>query len=178
MILLTSGENLTAGSGIVNMPLLDNIYHSFMDEAMLDMGRTITLHLEPAVEVDNSNISKPQAQQYNPFFGSVVVPDTSSRNPGVKHTHRDVEYTAHIVIGPLKSEDDKKGIGELKSNQAAITIDIGGLQHLKEALSVTIEGRRYKVHDTRPIGLNSRRYVIGILEEINESDGDQTGTNG
>jgi len=33
-------------------------------------------------------------------------------------------------------------------------------------------------YETRPIGFSVRRYVIVILDEINELDVDQTGTNG
>lgn len=39
MIFISNNQNLSASSGIINMSFLENIYHSVMDEMMLDLGR-------------------------------------------------------------------------------------------------------------------------------------------
>jgi hypothetical protein len=179
MVSLPPNENFSNASGIINMPYLENVYHTIIDETFLDLGRDVTLHLKPIEELDSTTQSQPQASQSNPFFGGrVPVPRTSTRNSGKKITHRDVTYQGHIVIGPIKEGNDNLGIGDLLENQAAVTLDVGALGHLAETLSVTIEGRRYSIHETRPFGFSVRRYVIVILDEINEIDADQTGTNG
>lgn len=172
MVLLSNNQDLTAASGILNIPFLESIYHSVIDEtfATLAGDRIVTLHLNPEIQQDVVTQSQPAPQQFNPFFGRTPVPNTNTRNPGVKITHRDVQYNAHIKIGPLRDGDDNMGIGDLKANQAAITLVIEALPHLQEALSVSIEGRRYTIDETRPIGFSRRRYVIAILTEINESE--------
>jgi hypothetical protein len=81
-----------------------------------------------------------------------------------------VQYKAQIKIGPMKEGDDNTGMGDLKANQAMITIAIEGLGHVKDALSISIEGRRYTVDETRPIGFSQRRYVMCLLTEIDEKD--------
>ena len=174
MVLINNFEDLTAGSGIINMPFLENIYHSFMDEALQDLGGQrgqVIFHLQPTVQQDNVTQSQAAPQQYNPFFQRVPVPKVTTRNSGTKITYRDVQYTAHIVIGPLDvSADDSTGIGNLAGNQAAITVVIEALPHVQEALSVSIEGRRYSIIDTRPIGFTKRRYLIVKLEQTEETD--------
>lgn len=170
MVLLPNNQDLTASSGIINMPFLEQVYHSIIDETFLDLGRTVTLHLSPEVQQDTVTQSQPAPQQYNPFFGRTPVPRTNTRNPGVKITHRDVQYAAHIKIGPLKEGDDAMGIGNLLANEAAITLVIEALPHIKEALSVSIEGRRYSIDETRPIGFSNRRYIICKLTEIQETE--------
>lgn len=173
MVLITSLEDLTAGSGIFNMPFLENIYHSFMDEALSDLGGRrgpITFHLPPSIQQDVTTQSQQAPQQYNSFLQRTPVPKITTRNPGTKVTHRDVQYTAHIVVGPLKEGDDSNGIGDLASNEAAITVVIEALQHVQEALSVSIEGRRYSIVETRPIGFTVRRYIIVKLKAIQETE--------
>jgi hypothetical protein len=180
MIFITNNEDLTAGSGIINMPFLENVYHSFMDEALADLGGQrvpVVFHLAPMIEQDPITQSQKAPQQYNPYFGRTPVPLTNTRNPGTKITQRDVSYTAHIVIGPLKPANDLMGIGYLKDNEAMITVVIEALQHVKEALSVSIEGRRYSVETTRPIGFSVRRYLMVKLTEIQEAEPPSTNIN-
>jgi hypothetical protein len=170
MILEASLQDFSAGSGVIPGGFLESIYHSFMDDAFVELGRNIVIHLPPAVEQDVTTQGQPQSAQYNPFFGRVVAPQTNTRGTGTRVTPRDVIYTAQIRIGPTKEGDDMKGIGDLKANQAAITLPIEALNHVKEALSFTVEGRRYSLHETRPIGFSERRYIIVKLDEINEQD--------
>lgn len=178
MINITPIQDLTAGSGLINIGYLADIYHSFIDESLQDMGRQIIIHLEPQIQSDTTTNSQPQPSQYNPFFGRAAIPSPSTKNSGVKITPRDVIYNAHVRIGP-KTGPDNTGIGNLKENEAAITVVAEALQHIKAARSISIEGRRYAVIETRPIGLIDRKYVIVKLGEIQESDiKDDVGTNG
>jgi hypothetical protein len=169
MTLLPSNQDLTAASGLVNIPFLEGIYHSMMDEAMLDMGRVVTFHLPAIRQQDTTTQSKAAPQQFNPFFGGVAVPQHTTRQPGVQVTHRDVNYNAQIVLGPQKVDNDAQGIGELLDGEAMITVVIEALEHVEEAHSVSIEGRRYAVqHPTRPVGFSQRRYLMVKLREIQE----------
>lgn len=173
MIFIPNNQNLT-GSGIINMPFLESVYHSFMDEALADLGGDrgqVIFHLNPIVQQDNVTQSRPAPQQYNPFFGRSPVPNQPTRNPGTKITPRDVEYTAHIVVGPrIPVANDLNGIGHLNNNEAMITVVIEALQHVQEAIAVSIEGRRYSVQNTRPIGFSKRRYLMVKLAEIQETE--------
>jgi hypothetical protein len=169
-ISVPSREDFSAASGIVNIGGLQSIYKRVIDETFVDMGRPITIHLEPRRTADNTTISQPQANRYSPFFGGVPVPRTTTQIHGVQITPRDVQYTAHIRVGPIVEGDDKTGMGELKANELMLTLHINALDHVKQALSVTVEGRRYKVIDTRPVGLTKRDYLLVKLEEINEKD--------
>ena len=174
MVLITNNEDLTAGSGIINMPFLENIYHSFMDEALQDLGGQrgpVIFHLPAQVEQDVVTQSAPAPQQYNPFFGRSSVPNTNTRQTGTKVTHRDVQYTAHIRVGPLVAgPKDITGMGDLAKDEAVITVVVEALEHVNQALSVSIEGRRYSVVKTRPIGFSVRRYLMVKLQEIQETE--------
>lgn len=173
MVLLPNNQDLTAGSGIINMSFLDNIYHSFMDEALADLSGErgeVVFHLEPEVQQDVTTQSQPAPQQYNPFFKRTAVPQTNTRHTGTRITPRDRSYAAHIRIGPIKADDDTQGIGDLKENEAMITVVIEALRDVKEALSCSIEGRRYSIENDRPIGFTKRRYLIVKLKEIEETE--------
>ena len=173
MVLLPNNQDLTAGSGIINMPFLENIYHSVMDEALLDLGGDrgqVIFHLKPTREQDNVTQSQAAPQQYNPFFGRVPVPQTNTRNTGFKVGYRDVEYTAHIVIGPVSAGDDNKGIGDLKANQIRLTVVKEALGHVNDAISFTVDGRRYVVDETRIFGFSKPRYILVFGTEFNEQN--------
>lgn len=168
MIQLPSPEDFSAASGVINFSFLDAIYHSIMDETLAGMGRTITLHLVPQKVQDVTTESQPQSSRYNPYFGRVQSPQTPTRNTGVQITPRDINFKAHIKIGPVEG-NDKMGIGHLKANEAQITLDISALPYLADTQSISIEGRRYTIlGDPRPHGLISRRYIIVMLAEIND----------
>ena len=171
MVLLSNNQDLTAGSGIINHAFLEQVYHSVMDEALSDMGRTVTFHLKPEIQQDADTQGQPAPSQYNPFFSRVPVPRANTRNTGVRIEPRDVEYDAQIVVGPLlKVDNDVMGIGDLASNQAMITVVIEALNHVKDSISVSIEGRRYSVENHRPIGFSQRRYLMVLLTEIQEKE--------
>lgn len=173
MTLLPNNQDLMAGSGIINMPFLENIYHSIMDEALQDLGGNrgqVIFHLPPEIQQDTTTQSQAAPQQYNPFFGRVPVPRTNTRNPGVRVSYRDVAYTAHIRIGPIKADNDSEGIGDLADTEAMITVVIEALPHVEEALSCSIEGRKYSIENTRPGGFTKRRYLLVKLKEIPETE--------
>lgn len=170
MTLIPNNQDLTASSGIINIGFMEAIYHSFMDEALVDFGRTITLHLPPQIQQDATTQSKPAAQQYNPFFSRVPAPSTNTRNAGVKIIPRDVEYKAQIVVGPLSNDDTFTGMGWLNENEAMATVVIEALPHVIQAISVSVEGRRYAVVETRPIGFSVRRYLMVKLRAIQETE--------
>jgi len=169
MVLLPNNQDLTASSGIINMPFLEDVYHSIIDETFMDLGRTVVLHLDPTIEQDVVTQSQQAPQQYNPFFKRAPVPNVNTRNPGVKITHRDVQYDAHIRVGPVTGEDTD-GIGDLLDNEAMITLVIEALPHIQQTLSISIEGRRYRIDETRPIGFTKRRYIMCKLKEIQETE--------
>ena len=156
-------------SGIINTSFFEGIYQTFMDAGFAKIARIITLHLKPIIEQDIVTQSQPQASQYNPFLGRVATPITNTKYTGTKITPRDVIYNAHIRIGPLDS-NQLMGIGNLKMNEAMVTLPIEALLHVQEALSLSIEGRRYSIKETRPIGFSQRRYILLHLQEIQESD--------
>ena len=129
MVLLPNNQNFAAASGVIDSSFLEAVYHSVMDEAFIDLGRTVMLHLNPEIQQDVATQSQQSPQQYNPFFGRSPIPNINTRNPGVKITHRDVEYAAQIRIGPIKADEDTEGIGDLADNEAMITLVIEALPH-------------------------------------------------
>jgi hypothetical protein len=172
MVFITSNQDFSAASGLLNIPFLEAIYHSVMDETFLNpaLARNVVFHLQPTRQQDTTTQSQPAPQQFNPFFGGVPVPKTNTRQPGVKITPRDVIYKAHIKVGPI-SEKEGGGMGALKDNEAMLTVVIEALPHVQEAISVTVEGRRYSIIGTsRPIGFSVRRYLMVKLQEIQEQE--------
>jgi hypothetical protein len=169
--LIPNNQDLTAASGVINHQFLEGIYHAFMDEALMDLGeaRQVIFHLEPEIQQDDTTQSKPAPQQYNPFFHRTPVPGTNTRNTGVRVTPRDVSYNAHIRIGPMNSEDES-GMGNLLDNEIQLTVVIEALPHVNAALTFSVEGRRYQVDQTRPIGFSVRRYLMIKGSEIQETE--------
>jgi hypothetical protein len=170
MVLIPSNEDFSAASGIVDIGVLQNIYKRVIDETFVDMGRTVVFHLEPRRTTSTITSAQPQANTFNPFFQGVPVPRTNTGVHGVEITPRDVQYTAHIRVGPMKGGDDQTGMGDLKANEAQLTLHIAALGHVSDALSVTVEGRRYRIEETRPVGLTKRDYMLVKLTEIQETD--------
>lgn len=173
MVLIPNLQDLTAGSGIINIGFLEAVYHSFMDEALEDLGGRrgpVIFHLDPAVQQDTATQGAPAPQQYNPFFRGVAVPQKTTRTPGVKITPRDVQYTAHIRVGPMKVSENLEGMGDLLDDEIQLTVVIEAINHVKAAQSFSVEGRRYSVEDTRPIGFSVRRYLMIKGKEIQEKE--------
>lgn len=172
MVLIPSNEDFSQGaaSGIIDANFLEGLYECVIDETFIDLARPVTLHLRPIREQDVTTQSQMSAAQYNPFFGGVGAPRANTRDTGVRVTPRDTIYQAHIRVGPMKGIPDLMGIGDLKANEAMITLTIGAVEHLEETLSITIEGRRYEIDESRPIGFSERKYIMVKLSEINEKN--------
>jgi hypothetical protein len=159
MAIIPNAQDLTQASGIIPADFLESIYEGFMDDAMQQIGRTVTFHLPPLIEQDVTTQSQGQSSQYNPFFGGVSAPKTTTRITGTKVTTQEVEYLAQIRVNPI-GKDDTMGIGDLKDNQIMLTVVIEALDQVKRALSFTVEGRTYTIDETRPIGFSRRRYLM------------------
>ena len=142
-----------------------------MDSSYFALGRTITLHLTPekTADTDGTQASTP-AVHYNSFQRRAgrQVPSriSSTRMPAVKITHRDVEYQAHIKHGP-KDADDRGGV-ELLNDEVQTTTLLESQKHITGAISATIDGRRFNLEWSRPIGFQSARYLISKWRAINE----------
>lgn len=161
------------GSFSFIQPEFEACYASLMNSSFAALGRSITLHLMPIRTVDASGVqASTGAVQYNPFMGRSArpVPSTISttRQPAVIHTHRDVAYVAHIRHGP-KDADDKGGV-ELKVDEVMTTTVFESLPHINECESATIDGQRFNLQATRIIGLQDARYVISKWRAIAESE--------
>ena len=150
----------------------ENCYSSLMDSSFAALGRNIVLHLTPTKVIDASGVqaNTKTAVHYNPFMGRAArpVPSTISttRQPAVTVTYRDVTYVAHIKHGPVEA-DENGGIA-LERDEVTTTTVIASLPHLGECTTATIGGNRYSLEWTRPIGFQDRRYVISKWKETNE----------
>lgn len=154
-------------------PAMEECYASLMDSSFAALGRNIVLHLTPVRVVDASGVqTSTSAVHYNPFMGRAArpVPSTISttRQPAVVHTHRDVTYVAHLRHGP-KDADDKGGV-ELLTDEVQTTTVLASLSHITECESATIDGRRFVLDSSRIIGFQNARYVICKWKAINESE--------
>lgn len=166
---IPSNQDFSIKSSLLNVAQFELLYQKIINETFSDFARDITLHLHPIIETDQNSINLRPSQQFNPLLGGTTSPITNTRNTGTIVTHRDVIYKAHIKIGP-KPGDDTTGIGDLKDNEASVTLAIEALPHINETLSISIEGRRYSILETRPIGFSQRRFLIVKLQEINEAE--------
>lgn len=149
----------------------EECYASFMDSSFSALGRQITLHLTPEKIIDTSGLqASTPAVQYNPFMRRAgrQIPSqiSTTRIPAVRLVHRNVVYDAHIKHGP-KDVDDNGGV-ELLEGEVMTTTIIASRQHISESQSATIDGRRYQLQWTRPIGFQNIRYVITKWSAINE----------
>ncbi len=150
----------------------ENCYASLMDSSFFALGRTIVLHLEPERTIDASGVEASTiAVHYNPFMGrgGRQVPSTISttRMPAVTLVHRDVEYIAHIKHGPKDADD--QGV-ELLDDEVMITTLIASRAHISAAISATIDGRRFNLESTRPIGFRDIRYLMSKWRRVNERE--------
>lgn len=164
-------NNPPDGQGSFPWPGFDDLYDSIFDSSFASAGRTITLHLKPIVIPDSSGVeSGPIATRYNPFGGrtSRRVPSqiSTTRTAGTQFIYRDVEYVAHIKHGP--EEDDDTGGLTLDQDEARTTTVLESLEHVLEAESCTIDGRRYQRSSVRQIGWKSTRYIMTKWKIINE----------
>lgn len=171
MVLLPTKEDFSQSSGIIPFANMELIYEGLMDNALDNMGRTITLHLEPSVEQRASVISNPiKRGSYNPFLGTSARPDAQGVSRGVEVTPRDIQYKAHISHGPRDLDDDG-GIGTLETDQVQTTTVYESLNDITSCLSATIDGERYSpLRGPKITGFTVAKYIIQIWERINEEE--------
>lgn len=149
----------------------EECYNSIFDSSFAALGRNIVLHLTPEKTNDTDGIqASTPALHYSPFSGRAPrrAPSNIStvRQTGVRLVHRDVTYSAHIKHGP-KDADDNGGVS-LERNEVMTTTVIESQPHVDEALTATIDGKRYQKEWSRPIGFRDLRYVITKWSEVNE----------
>ena len=149
----------------------ENCYHAIFDSSFTALGRVIVLHLTPEKSIDVSGLqASTPAVHYNPFTRgtsrSVPSQISTTRSKGVELVHRDVSYSAHIKHGP-KDADDNGGVALLRGEVMTTTL-VETKPHIDSALSATIDGRRYQLEWSRPIGFRDVRYLISKWSSINE----------
>lgn len=168
---LTPNQDLSQASGTIGYGFLSYIYEGFMDSALNGCGRSITLHLEPSIQQNESVKSNPiKPGSYNPFFGTSIRPSDDGQSRGVKVTNRDVSYTAHIRHGPVEPEN-AGGIGELKRDEVRTTTVFESLDHLKDCVSATIDGQRFiKLKGYKVIGFSDKKYIIQDWQALQEAE--------
>ena len=165
------GEPYDDGSFSFIQPELEECYISLINSSFFALGRNITLHLVPERTLDVSGVQavNETALHYNPLLGRAARPApniiSTTRQPSVIHTHRDVIYIAHIKHGP-KEADEKGGI-PLLTDEVQTTTLFESLSHLDECESATIDGSRYVLDSKRPIGFQNVRYIISKWKKIN-----------
>lgn len=172
MAVLPTKEDLSQASGAIPFGTMEYYYESFMDQSLVGMGDSITLHLDPIVREDPDVIDTPEAPRaYNPFFGGSARSSAGGKNRGVRVEHRDIPYTAHVRLGP-KPSDEARGIGKLDIGQAQTTTVIASLDDIKNCRSATIRGEVYRRMDEPPrqIGFTQVKYIIQIWERVQEKE--------
>jgi hypothetical protein len=172
MVVLPTKEDLSQASGTIPFSTMEYYYESFIDQSLVGMGDTIVLHLDPVMREDPDIIETPKAPRaYNPFFNSSARPSAGGKNRGVQVEHRDIPYTAHVLIGP-KPSDEARGIGKIDIGQAQTTTVIASLDDIKKCRSATIRGEVYRVMDKPPrqIGLTKVKYIMQIWERVQEKE--------
>lgn len=171
MVLITANEDLTQASGVLPIGSMASIYEGLMDNALSELGRSITVHLEPTIQA-NPTVTNPSTQHgaYNPFFHGSSRPTAGGQQKGVRVTHRDVVYTAHIKHGP-RPLDDTGGMGTLEEDEAQTTTVYESLTDIERAVSATIDGERFVLaRGPRPIGFNSTKYLMCVWKRIVEKE--------
>lgn len=170
MVVLPTKEDFSQASGLINYPFLNSLYEGFMDKALLEMGRQIVIHLQPAVTEDKSVSTKVDAGAYNPFFRNSSRISSGGKGKGVVSQPRDIGYTAHVVHGP-RPLNEQTGAGALSEDQVQTTTVYESLGDIESAVSVTIDGNRYrKLEDPRIVGFSDAKYVLQTWERIAETE--------
>jgi len=155
-------------------PELADCYANIMDSSFAALGRNITLHLTPEKIIDTSGLqASTGAVHYNPFMGRGArrVPSNIStvRTTAIRLVHRDVTYMAKIKHGPAEA-DDRGGV-ELAADEVMVTLVIAAEAHVAEALSATIDGKRYgNATSIRQFGFQTNRYILVTWKRVNEAE--------
>lgn len=163
MTSVSNKQDLTASSGISFGTTFDSLYHSMMDNAMVEMGENITVHLPPG----RTACTDPQCS-YDPFQERATRYCATCRGTGFIVTTRDTTYTAQITVGP-RELDDNNSVGRLEVNECRITTVIESYEDLRKAEGLTVRGEKYQLKSgPKIVGFNTPRYIISTLERKNE----------
>lgn len=161
------------GAGQFPWPDFEQIYNQAIDSSFAVLGRDIVLHLVPEHYVSSGIIqASVPALQYNPFQGRAPRPApnviSTTKQPATEFIHRDVTYKAHIRHGP--KDDDAEGGASLLRDEIQTTTVVESTDHILAAETATIDGIRCILDSVRPVGLQTRRYVIAKWKVINETE--------
>lgn len=149
-----------AFTGLLNGAALDALYESTIDATLVQFGRDVIMHLEPARNLPNLN-----ATHYNPFTGGqdhrLDASNSFTGNKGVELTPIQVTYRAHIKHGPIvKSEQEPFSVNE---NEVAITTVYSSMQDIEKCVELEVDGLRFVLsYGPRPIGFATAKYIISV----------------
>lgn len=160
----TPNEDLSQGA-VFPFPDYEALYEEVIDASLTAMGRTVTFHLQPILSKPSGTTPSHPAFEYNPFTKQAMRPAKVERAPGIHQEQRIVQYTAHVRHGPADI-DHGTPLGRLAENEVQLTTVAGSETHLRNAIAMTIDGRRFTLRaGPRPIGLGSVKYLISIWQE-------------
>jgi len=161
----TPNEDLSQGASF-DFPDYESLYETVIDASLSSLGRTVTIHLQPILSAPSGTAAPShQAYRYDPFIKQGFRPAPVERQPNIHKEPRIVQYTAHIKHGPADI-DEGTPLGRLSENEVQITTVAGSEAHIRDAVAITIDGRRYKLRaGPRPIGLGEVKYMISIWQE-------------
>lgn len=168
----TPNEDLSQAGGI-DLTGLDAIYEAVMDQSLTTgPARTVTLHLQPVLSASSGAAVTHRAFEYDPIMKTGFRIGPTERAPGVHKEYRQVQYKAHIKHGPTDLNSDDP-LGRVADNEIQITTVIGSEKHIRDALELEVDGRKYKLsRGPRPIGWQAAKYLISIwAEHESVSDG-------
>lgn len=169
----TPNEDLSEASPAVDLTGLDAIYQAVMDQSLATgPARTVILHLQPVLSAPSGAAVTHRAFEYDPIMGGGFRTAPTERAPAVHKEHRQVSYKAHIKHGPTDIDRDGP-LGRVADNEVQITTVISSEKHIRDAIELEIDGRKYKLsRGPRPIGWRSAQYLISIwAEHESVSDG-------
>ena len=158
-----ANENLNEqDTNIYSNTQLEAVYEAAMDTLLAQMGRDVTLYLEPG---RTSTITNPS--QYDPFAGGQDRrqgnADTGSKGYTVDPIW--VVYKAHVTYGPQEVLDKSTGIQfRLEVGDVQITTVYGAWDDIKQANELEVDSTKFikKAVDPRPIGLSTPKYIISV----------------
>lgn len=153
-----ASQDLSQALPILDGTVLDTIYEQMIDTTLVQFGRDVILHIEPA-----KNLPAVNADTYNPFTGGYDkrLDDDNTGNKGYTVTPITVTYRAHVKHGPAPISDQNPF--DLNTNQIAITTVYGAMSDILESKELEVDGMRFLLDKgPRPIGFASTKYIISV----------------
>lgn len=155
-----ASENFNAFTGLINNPILDNLYKRTIDTTF-NFARNVTFHLEPAKTLPTQN-----AANYNPFLGiggqdPRLDQGQDTGNKGVQITPITVTYKAHIQHGPKELSDTEPF--KINNNECMLTTVIESMDDIRKCIEADIDGQRFVLKEgPKRIGFGSVSYVMSL----------------